>query len=179
MSESFPEIRIDRRAQTEEERKLLQSHNETLLQINSTVEHDPSYYGLVRSVIGRLGAGSRILPPITAVHAERVIIGENSIIMPGVLLMAYGGIRIGNNVQISSQVKLLTNNHDLKDPMVLVCKPVVLEDGCWVGTGAFILPGITIGSGAIVGAGSVVTRNVEPHTVVAGNPAKVIRRLDE
>lgn len=179
MPDSYHEIRIDRRAQTEAERRLLQGHNETFLKINSTVEHDPSYYDLVRSVIGHLGEDSRILPPITAVHAERVSIGDHSIIMPGVLLMAYGGIRIGNNVQISSQVKLLTNNHDLKDPMVLVCRPVVLEDGCWVGTGAFILPGVTVGSGAIVGAGSVVTRDVEPRTIVAGNPAKVIRRLDE
>ena len=72
---------------------------------------------------------------------------------------------------------LPTHNHDPQVRQILTCKPVVLKRNCWIGAGATILPGVTVGENAIVGAGSVVTKDVEPNTAVAGNPARLIKRL--
>ena len=93
---------------------------------------------------------------------------------------------IGSNVAISPNVTVvcasapnnsaLANNEYVKQN--LVCKkPVIIEDNAWVGANSIILPGVVLGKGCIIGAGSVVTRSVEPDSIVAGNPAKLIRRL--
>ena len=60
---------------------------------------------------------------------------------------------------------------------MLTCKPVLLKRNCWIGAGATILPGVTVGENAVIGAGAVVTKDVEANTVVGGNPARVIKRL--
>ena len=80
---------------------------------------------------------------------------------------------------VAANVQLISNNHDPAERQILTCKPVLLKRNCWVGAGSTILPGVTVGENAIVGAGSVVTKDVEPNTIVAGNPAKFIKRLDE
>ena len=97
--------------------------------------------------------------------------------MPNSLMMASGTITIGDNVQVAAYVKLISNNHDPYDRMVLTCRPVVLKRNCWIGAGAVILPGVTVGENSIVGAGSVVTKDVPDNTVVAGNPAKFVKQL--
>lgn len=88
-----------------------------------------------------------------------------------------GGITIEDDVLVAANVQLISNNHDLYDHQVLTCKPVVLKRNCWIGAGATILPGVTVGENAVVGAGSVVTHDVGADTVVAGNPARVVKTL--
>lgn len=88
-----------------------------------------------------------------------------------------GGITIEDDVLVAANVQLISNNHDLYDHQVLTCKPVVLKRNCWIGAGATILPGVTVGENAVVGAGSVVTHDVGADTVVAGNPAVLSRHL--
>ena len=86
-------------------------------------------------------------------------------------------IMIGKNCCIGEEVKLITGSHDVSSCRFdLVTKPIVIEDNVWVATGAMILPGVTIGEGAVVAAGAVVVKDVEPWTVVGGNPAKVIKK---
>jgi maltose O-acetyltransferase len=86
-----------------------------------------------------------------------------------------GGLTIGSNVSISPEVAILTGSHDMNDPKFkLVDFPVVIEDYVWIGTRATVLPNVTIGRGAVVAAGSVVTRDVAPMTIVAGVPAKPV-----
>ena len=97
--------------------------------------------------------------------------------MPNSLMMASGTITIEDNALVAAYVKLISNNHDPYDRAVLTCKPVVLKKNCWIGAGAVILPGVTVGENSIVGAGSVVTKDVPANTVVAGNPAKFIKNL--
>ena len=92
--------------------------------------------------------------------------------------MARGGITIEDDVQIAANVQLLTNNHDPYDRQILTCKPIVIRKGAWIGAGATILPGVTVGRYAIVGAASVVTRDVGDYEVVVGNPARLVRKLD-
>jgi acetyltransferase-like isoleucine patch superfamily enzyme len=104
-------------------------------------------------------------------------IGANSIINRNCRLDARGGIHIGNNVSISAEVYLVSASHNPNsDTFGGLDGPtrIVIEDFVWIGVRALILPGIHIGRGAIVGAGSVVTRNVAPYQIIAGNPARPI-----
>ncbi len=82
----------------------------------------------------------------------------------------FSGVRTAN-------VQLISNNHDLEQRNVITCKPVHICRQVWIGAGATILPGVTIGENAVVGAGSVVTHDVESNTIVAGNPARFIRKI--
>ena len=75
-------------------------------------------------------------------------------------------------------VQLLSNNHDPYDRQILTCKPIHIKEGAWIGAGATVTAGVTIGRYAIVGAAAVVTHDVGDYEVVVGNPAKVIRTLD-
>lgn len=87
-----------------------------------------------------------------------------------------GPLHIGNNVSVSPEVAILTAQHRIDSPdFALVTRPVVIEDNVWIGMRATILPGTTIGHGAVVAAGAVVTGSIPPLTVVAGVPARPIR----
>lgn len=118
-------------------------------------------------------------------HNSEFLIGDHTWIGQGCFMHSAGGIRIGRAVGIGPNVKILTSEHvdeNLTQPVLfqkLKFAPVVIEDGADIGIGSIILPGITIGEGAIVGAGSVVTKDVLPFTVVAGNPARMLRKRGE
>lgn len=90
-------------------------------------------------------------------------------------LDARGGIKVGNDTNISSHAKLITGSHDINNPNFTAdFLPIHVGHHCWIGTGATILQGVKIGDGAVVAAGAVVTKDVEPWTVVAGIPARKI-----
>ncbi|MEY2541832.1 MAG: hypothetical protein QOI22_1434 [Verrucomicrobiota bacterium] len=101
--------------------------------------------------------------------------GNNSVINERCRLDNRGGLSIGQNVSISAETCILTADHDPHDPAFIGRnRPVVIADYVFVGTRALILPGITIGRGAVVGAGAVVTKSVPPLAIVAGSPARQI-----
>jgi len=119
----------------------------------------------------------------TVVHSRRVSIGKNCGINHNVFILGGCGVTIGDDVVLSTGCMLLDaglSTHGFGNPETRHYdnKPVIIESGAWIGAGAIVLPGVTVGRGSIVGAGSVVTRNVPPRTVVAGNPARVIRSLE-
>ena len=88
-------------------------------------------------------------------------------------------VQIGANCCIGEYVRIISGSHDLASPNFdLVTKPIKIMNNAWVATGATILQGVTIGEGAVVAAGSVVTKDVEPWTVVGGNPAKFIKKRE-
>ena len=90
-----------------------------------------------------------------------------------VYMALHADVRIGSNVCINDGVEILTASHDVADPQWRqFARAVIIEDYAWIGSGAMILPGVTVGRGAVVGARAVVSKNVEAGTVVAGNPAK-------
>ncbi len=104
------------------------------------------------------------------------VMGDNSVINAKCRLDNRGNIIIGNNVSISQEVIILTADHDFNSPdFASRNKPVVIEDDVWIGTRGIILPGCTIGKGAVVAAGSVVTKDVPAFSVVAGIPARIIK----
>ena len=147
--------------------------------INHTMPYTEEYDNLVKELfVGKIGEGSRVLPPLNLVCASEVTIGENVLVMGGCLMMSRGGITIDNGAMIAANVQLISNNHDLHDHALLVCKPVHICRNAWIGAGATILPGVTIGENAVVAAGAVVTKDVALNTVMGGNPAKLIKTIE-
>lgn len=105
----------------------------------------------------------------------KLTIGNNSIIGNDAMLDARNGITIGDNVSLSMGVWIWTMEHDPQDPWYGgVGGPVIIEDYAWVSCRVVILPGVTIGKGAVVAAGTVVTKDVPPYAIVGGVPAKII-----
>ena len=105
-----------------------------------------------------------------------VSIGHSSV-DNGAWVYALAKITIGDNVCIGEDVRLLTGSHDVESPHFdLVIKPITIADSVWIATGAIILPGVKIGEGEVVAAGGVVAKDVEPWTVVGGNPARFIKK---
>lgn len=125
-----------------------------------------------------LDKSSHILPPCYIDFGRQVKVGKNVFINHNCTMMSAGGIEIGDDVQIGPQVTITTTNHDFADRYTLICKPVRIQNNVWIGAGALILPGVTIGENAVIAGGSVVTKDVEPNVVVGGNPARVLKRLD-
>jgi acetyltransferase-like isoleucine patch superfamily enzyme len=109
-------------------------------------------------------------------------IGDGTWIGQSCLFYSAGGIKIGRAVGIGPGVKILTSVHrddELSKPIlcsILKFASVTIEDGCDIGIGSIILPGVSVGEGSIIGAGSVVTKDVEAYTVVAGSPARLLRK---
>ncbi len=114
-------------------------------------------------------------------HRGRMIIGDDTWLGQGVFLHSAGDLTVGRRVGVGPMVKIFTSFHQdpgrdgvlLEAPLTLA--PVAIEDEADLGVGAVILPGVTVGRGAQIGAGAVVTRDVPPFTVAAGNPARVLR----
>lgn len=126
----------------------------------------------------RLPDSAYFTPPFQVDYACQMNIGERVFANHDLTAMSAGGITLEDGVMLGPHVTLLTVNHDFDDLQIIICKPVVIKKGAWVGANTTILPGITIGEGAVVGSGSVVTHDVAPNTVFAGNPAKVIKTIE-
>lgn len=172
------EKRIDLRIPAEADPQEGARCTELCFKINHTMPLSEEYNALVKELfLGNIGEGSRVMPPISVVRGNSVKIGRGVVIMNNALMMAAGGITIDDGVMVAANAQLISNNHDLYDHAILTCKPVHLKRNCWIGAGATILPGVTVGENAVVGAGSIVTRDVEDNTVVAGNPARVVKKL--
>lgn len=173
------EIRIDVTKQTAEELALAMEQSRLIFSYNHTMPGTDEYNSLVREIFPDMEAGSRVDAPLTAVRPHRVSIGRNVIVMPGCLMMAAGGITIGDGTMIAANVQLISNNHDLYERQVITCRPIHIGKNVWIGAGATVLPGVTIGDNAVIGAASVVTKDVPADMIAVGNPAKVIRRIPE
>lgn len=127
---------------------------------------------LLRNTIGQR---SSIHRGLEVFNIGGISIGQETTINKHVDLDGRGGLKIGDRVSISAYTKILTASHDPNSAFFeLVLRPVEIEDYVWVGYAAIILPGVKIGRGAIVAAGSVVTRDVAARAIVAGNPARPI-----
>lgn len=172
------ENRIDVSKQSTEELALAKEHSQLIFKFNHTMPGTVEYEELMHRIFPNMGEGSRVSTPLTAVRPHMVNIGKNVVVMPGCLMMSAGGITIEDGAMIAANVQLISNNHDLYERQIITCKPVHIGKNAWVGAGATILPGVTIGDNAVVGAASVVTKDVPSNTIVAGNPAKVIKPID-
>lgn len=134
------------------------------------------YYG--RSFL-KFGRNNTLFFPIKIYGKGNIIIGDNCAINAYTHIWGSGGLKIGNDVMIAAHVIITTVTHDYNSRSIrfakLIYRNIAIEDDVWIGSGAIILPGIKIGKGAIIGAGSVVTHDVPSFAIVAGNPARIIK----
>lgn len=173
------ELRVDPRIPDPQSAKDGMRSAQLCFKINNTMPFTDEYNALVKELFGdNMGENVMVQAPLRCILADPVKIGNNVMIMYNCLMMSRGGITIDDDVMIAANVSLLSNNHDPYDRRVLLCKPVHIKKGAWVGANSTILPGVTVGEYAVVAAGSVVTKDVPDYTVVGGNPAKVIKELD-
>jgi acetyltransferase-like isoleucine patch superfamily enzyme len=111
-------------------------------------------------------------------------IGRRTFIGESVIIRGQGGVTIGEAVLVGPGAQILAINHNFDDPTLPIMdqgisgRGIVIEDGSWISAGAIVLDGVRVGRGAVVGANAVVTRDVPPHTVVVGSPARVIKHLE-
>ena len=174
------EFRVDMRKMTQDDIMKIQKQNETLFKLNHTLPMTEEYNELVNELFqSNIGENSTVATPLNGTCFSQVKIGNNVFINSNCLMMARGGITIEDDVMIAANVQLLSNNHDEYDRQVLICSEINIKKGAWIGAGASILPGVSIGKYAIVGAGAIVTKDVPDYSVVVGTPARVVKTLDE
>ena len=172
--------RVDMDELPAEELEKYARQGELIFKLNHTMPMTPEYDEILKELFGEnLGENSRVMAPISGAALDKLVIGDNVFINSNCLAMARGGITIEDDVMLAANVQLLSNNHDEYSRNVLLCKPIHIKKGAWIGAGATILPGVTIGEYAIVGASAVVTKDVGDYEVVAGVPARVMKTLDK
>ena len=117
--------------------------------------------------------------PFFTNFGRHISIGKRVYVNHACTFLDMGGITLEDDVLIGPKANLITENHPLDpgDRRALICKPVVIKRNAWIGAAATVLPGVTIGENSVVAAGAVVTSDVPPNVVVAGVPAKIIKRL--
>jgi maltose O-acetyltransferase len=128
-----------------------------------------------------IGRGTVVGGTIRISGKSHLEIGRDCWINVGCRIDTSASVTIGNGVALAHEVMILTNTHEVgaadRRAGALTNRPVTIGDGVWLGARSIVLPGVTVGAGAIVAAGAVVTVDVEPDTVVGGVPARVIRQL--
>jgi acetyltransferase-like isoleucine patch superfamily enzyme len=124
----------------------------------------------------KIGKNVRIYMGTEIRSPSKITIGSNTIVGHNCVLDGRGGLTIGSNVNLSSEVMIWTNQHDPDDKYFSIAsKKVTVGDRAWLSCRSIILPGVSIGKGAVVAAGAVVTKAVEPYSIVGGVPAQVLR----
>jgi maltose O-acetyltransferase len=138
---------------------------------------------LLRELLARVGAEPYVEPPFFCDYGTNTSLGDRFYANTGCIFLDSAPVTIGDRVLFGPAVQLLTATHpveaELRAQGLEYAEPISIGDDAWLGGGAIVLPGVTIGDRAVVGAGSVVTRDVPADVVVAGNPARVIRSLEE
>ncbi|NEA27577.1 sugar O-acetyltransferase [Actinomadura bangladeshensis] len=136
---------------------------------------------ILEELLGSIAPDAHIRPPLYVDYGSYITVGSGTFANYGLTALDVAPITIGNDVQIGPNVQLLTPTHPLdaeqRRAKLEAAQPIVIEDNVWLGGGAIVLPGVTIGTNSVIGAGAVVTKDVPPNVVAVGNPAKVIRHL--
>jgi acetyltransferase-like isoleucine patch superfamily enzyme len=121
-----------------------------------------------------------LIPPFYTTGGENIRVGRNVFINQNCTMYDLGGIDIADDVMIGPNVSIITSGHPIEPSQrraFVIAKPIVIERSVWIAAGATIIGGVTVGENSVVAAGSVVTRDVPPGTLVGGNPARVIRSI--
>ncbi|WP_026887002.1 sugar O-acetyltransferase [Clostridium beijerinckii] len=148
---------------------------------------------ILGSLFGRIGSNISVGSPFICDYGRNIYMGNNVSVNMNCTFVDCNKITIGNNVLIASNVQIYTATHpiELEDRLVENWDPetgeyfcntyalsITIGDGCWIGGGVIILPGVSIGNGSVIGAGSVVTKDIPENRVAAGNPCRVIRKIN-
>lgn len=148
---------------------------------------------ILRELLGGIGENVGIGAPFYCDHGNNIFLGNDVVIGMNCTFVDNQEICIGDRVMLAPNVQIYTASHPVLPKERLVpdwkgkrntffrtyARPVKIEDNVWIGGGCIVLPGVTIGENSVIGAGSVVNRDIPPDCVAAGNPCRVIRTLDE
>lgn len=176
--------------------EFIAQHHERFAEIHQEVEANRPHVAVLQNASSSrqeleeafLAMTGQVLDPSVAInlplytdYGKNIRLGKDIFINTGVMLTDLGGIRIDDRVLIGPFAKILSVNHPTspKDRRGLILQEVHIKENAWIGSGAIILPGVTVGKHAIVSAGAVVTKDVPDNVIVAGVPARVIKTISE
>lgn len=138
---------------------------------------------ILQRLLGGIGRDTIIEPPFHCSYGSNIYLGDLVYLNVSCTIIDCGEVRIGHHVMIGPNVQLYTAAHHLQAESRTqgweIAKPITIEDNVWLGGGVIVLPGVTVGRNAVVGAGAVVTRDVPANMVAAGNPARLIREIQQ
>jgi maltose O-acetyltransferase len=142
---------------------------------------DAALRALFGELLGEFRPGAKICPPFRCDYGYQTTFGERSFANFGLIILDVATVTIGDDVQIGPNVQLLTATHPLEAQLRRdkweSASPIVIGDNVWLGGGTIVCPGVTVGANTVVGAGSVVTRDLPAGVLAAGAPARVVRTL--
>jgi maltose O-acetyltransferase len=173
--ESYNCLDAELEAQRQQVKKALRRYNQT---------DDPlEQQTILQSILGKLGPHTLIWPPFYCVYGQNIYLGEYVFLNVLCTILDAGEVRLGNHVMVGPGVQMYTSAHALqaeaRNEGWEIAKPITVEDNVWIGGSAILMPGVRVGRNSVVGAGAVVTRDVPANVVVAGNPARVIREIEQ
>ena len=138
---------------------------------------------IIRQLFGRVGKAPCLHSPFHCDFGTQISIGDHFVGNFHLTILDEAPVTIGNHVYIGPNVGIYTVHHallaDQRNEGIMQSRPVTIHDNVWIGGNVVILRGVTIGEGAVIGAGSVVTRDIPPRVIAAGNPSRVLRPLTE
>jgi galactoside O-acetyltransferase len=138
---------------------------------------------LMEQLFGSIGENVWMEPPIRMSYGSNTTVGNNVYINFNLTVVDDYKVTIGNDVMFGPNVTIAVTNHPVHPEKRreggMFALPVVIEDGAWIGSCAVIVPGVTIGSGSVIGAGSVVTKDIPSNVIAVGNPCRVLREITD
>lgn len=138
---------------------------------------------IIEKILGEKPEGLELLSPFTCDYGINIKLGKNVFINVNCYFMDGATITVGNNVFIGPSCGFYTANHAMdyysRNQGLEQALPITIEDNCWFGANVSVMPGVKIGSGCVIGAGSVVTKDIPANSLVAGVPARVIKKIDQ
>ena len=153
----------------------------SLLQAFNSEPEEEQRLELLRELLGSVGAGAFVQPPFGCDYGYNVSIGDNVFVNFNAVILDCAPVRIGDGTQVGPGVQLLAADHP-RDPrtrrdLLELARPISIGSNVWLGAAAVVLPGVSVGDDSIVGAGSVVTRDIPGGVLAVGNPCRLVREL--
>jgi len=149
----------------------------------ASVDDGPQIRRILDELLGSFGEDAYVRPPFHCDYGYNIALGARTFVNFGLHVLDCATVTIGEDVQIATAVQLLTATHPLEaGPRIAGWEsalPIAIGDGAWLGGGVIVCPGVSIGERAVIGAGSVVTRDIPDDVFAAGNPCRVIRDITD
>lgn len=164
--------------------KIVKTSSQKVQEINAKAkENFDEARGLLEDFLPNLSKTAELYFPLTGMeYPNYFFVGEGSFINSGLQVISAGKVKIGRYCFIGPNCQLFTPNHHTSNPMLRrqgwqYDAPITIGDDCWLGGSVIVLPGVTIGNDVVIGAGSVVTRDIPDHSMAVGNPARIIKHF--